>query len=93
MPNCPENPTPQTCGFEAARILVEDKHIVLEPYDKAAPIKIDLSARSVMEALNPLRIEGSGIYDIADFGCVACGQCIQVIDDDGSMHFELKDNA
>lgn len=81
MSRCPENSTSQSCGLIAAQFLVEGGHIVLEPYDEKAPIKISMSARSVMEVLNPQSVEGSGIYDVATFGCAACKNVIQIIDD------------
>jgi hypothetical protein len=90
MSSCPENVSPQTCGLAAAEFLIDRaahgySYIVLEPYEKDAPIKIDVKGTSVMEVLDLKDVKGDGFYDIATFGCVACDKCVEVIDDDADL--------
>jgi hypothetical protein len=92
MRACPEKPTPQTCGLEAVRFLVEGNRIVLEPFNEDTPIIMDIAARSVMEVLNIVGFEGNGFHSIADFGCVACGKCVQIIGDGADMIFKQKES-
>jgi Na+-transporting NADH:ubiquinone oxidoreductase subunit NqrF len=90
MITCPEESTPQTCGLEAVRFLVEGNRIVLEPFNEDTPIIMDLAARSVMEVLNPLSVDGNAIHSVANFGCAACGKCVQIVNDGGDMLFKQK---
>lgn|GEM_PF-6150684 len=92
MITCPEESTPQTCGLEAVRFLAEGNRIVFEPFNEDTPIIMDIAARSVMEVLNIVGFEGAGFHHVADFGCVACGKCVQIIGDGADMTFKQKES-
>ena len=90
MSECPDNPTPASCGFAGAQFVVErsahgSPYISLEPLDTLAPLKIAPRANVIRSLLKLREVRGDGASNLAVFTCTACSKCIEIVEDSGEL--------
>jgi hypothetical protein len=76
--------TDPDCGLLAVQTAAKERELLIDydPAIKGQRLILGPGARKLLEAVDILNIQGSGIHDIAEFGCVAYGRCIKFEDDD-----------
>lgn len=101
MKECPKDANPANCGYEALKQTAGNHDIVILPEQEPSLVLED-SAKHVLEicSVREVRNESawdsdedldkSGSRDVAEFGCLACGKCVLVIDDMEKLSVQLK---
>jgi len=79
MSQCPENASFETCGYVAAQDLVNNHHIIIDPFDEyGEAVRIAQDDLDKLNILIPGWFKGVSGYNIADFCCTACGRVIEI---------------
>lgn len=73
------------CGLGVVQRLAKERSLLIDydPSSKAQKLMLGPEAAALLvEVADVQKVYGTGIHDIAEFGCLACGKCIRFEDDD-----------